>query len=93
MFGSIEFENFEGLTKMPQKAASAWSGAMLGLVGVDYKPLVYVGTQPVKGTNYHFIVEQTLMTYPIVRRIATLAINEFEGKYTIVPDSIKTIFA
>lgn len=57
MLGAIQFENFEGLTKMPQKAASAWGAVNNGLAGASYKPLLFVGTQVAKGTNYWFIAE------------------------------------
>lgn len=93
MLGAINFENFDGLTKMPQKAASAWSGVAEGLCGASYKPLVYVGEQVAKGTNYWFIAEQTLITNPTVRHIVTFAINEFNGVYAIIPGSINVIFA
>ena len=92
MFGKIEFENFEGLSKMPQKAASAWS-AVSTLVGASYKPLVFVGTQVARGTNYWFIAEQTLTTNPIAKHIVTIAINEFGGVYAIVPSSIEVVIA
>ncbi|MBR3499048.1 MAG: hypothetical protein IKO05_08660 [Selenomonadaceae bacterium] len=75
MFGKLNLEEFTGLTSMPQRAASAWSGACEGLVGA---------TQPVKGVNYYFIAEQTLTTHPIIRRVVKLVINEFEGKYELV---------
>ena len=39
MLGQIEFEKPEGLTKMPQKAASAWA-AVDKLIGAKYKPLI-----------------------------------------------------
>ena len=61
MFGQIELAKFEGLTKMPQEAAGAWSAAE-GLVGASFKPLVYVGKQVVRGVNHVFIAEQTLKT-------------------------------
>ena len=93
MLGAIQFEEFEGLTKMPQKAASAWSAVESGLCGASFKPLIYIGTQVAKGTNHWFIVEETMVTNPPVRHIATLAINEFNGVYTIVPGSIEIIFA
>lgn len=83
--GGIKFEEFKGLTKMPQKAASAWSAfESLGIVGAGYKPLLYVGEQVVKGIDYWFIAEQTLMTRNAERHIVKLAINEFEGKYSVV---------
>ncbi len=93
MFGQIKFEEFEGLTKMPQEAASAWSafeGA--GIVGASYKPILYVGLQEVKGTNYIFIAEQTLMTADQDKHLVTVKINNFEGEYSIGIDSFKVIF-
>lgn len=91
MFGKIQLEKFEGITTMPQDAASAWSGGMEGLVGADYKPLLYLGKQIVKGVNYWFIAEQTLVTHPPIRRVVKLAINEFNGAYELVGDSIEDI--
>ncbi len=91
--GGIKFEEFKGLTSMPQKAASAWSGfEQKGLVGAGYKPLLYVGEQLVKGTNYHFIAEQTLVTREPEKHVVTIAINEFNGEYSIVKGSIVRIY-
>lgn len=91
MFGQIELENFIGLTKMPQAAASAWEGAFEGLVGASYIPLVYLGNQTVNGELYYFIAGQTLTTYPTVRRVVKLAILEKDGEYRLVGDSIEVI--
>lgn len=94
MLGKIEFEEFAGLTDMPQRAASAWSAMETGgLVGASYKPLLYVGTQIVKGVNHWFIAEQTLVTNPPVKHIVAIAINEFNGVYAIVPGSIEILIA
>mgnify|MGYP007101900673 CR=1 FL=1 len=90
MFGKIQLENFIGITKMPQDAASAWS-SLEDLIGASYKPLLYLGKQVVKGTNYYFIAEQELMTNPIIRRVVKLAINEFNGEYELVDDSVEEI--
>ena len=76
MLGSIQLQPFAGISTMPQKAASAWSGAVQNLVGAVYKPLIYLGDQQVKGTNYWFIAEECLMTATLQRRIVKLAINE-----------------
>ena len=92
MFGKIEFENFEGLTSMPQDAATAWS-AVEGLIGASYKPLVYIGKQVARGVNHWFIAEQTLTTNPPIKHIVTLAVNEFNGTCAIVPSSIEVIIA
>ena len=83
MLGSIKLEEFKGLTSMPQKAASAWDAVMNGLVGVSYKPLLYCGSQVVKGTNYYFIAESTTVTAKPQRRIVKVIINEFSKEYTI----------
>lgn len=93
MFGKIEFENFEGLHSMPQEAASAWGGVEGGLCGASYKPLVYIGKQVATGFNYWFIAEETTVTNPPDRHIVTIAINSFNGKYTIVPESIRVIIS
>ncbi len=90
MFGKIELENFKGLTAMPQKAASAWDAAEK-LVGAKYVPLIYLGKQAVKGTNYFFIAEQTLQTAESERNVVILCINEFNGKFLVVPHSVQKI--
>lgn len=92
VLGGINFEKFEGLTSMPQKAASAWAAVDGQITGAGYKPLVYVGTQVVKGINHWFIAEQTLILAKPERRIVKIAINEFNGDYSLVPTSIKAIF-
>ena len=91
MFGKINLEEFEGWTRLPQKAASAWTAGTLVLMGAGYKPLVYLGTQVVKGVSYYFIAEQTLVTAKPERHVVKMAINDFDGRYKIVPDSIERI--
>ena len=84
-FGGIDILEQIGMDKMPQKAASAWSGAIDGkLVGATYKPIAYVGTQVVKGVNHIFIAEQTLIVATPERHIVLLTINEFDGNFSIV---------
>ena len=83
MLGKIQFENFAGLHSMPQDYASAWT-ATGELVGASYKPLLTLGKQVVKGTNYYYLAEQTLITNPPLRRIVLVVVNEFAGKYELV---------
>ena len=78
MLGSIQLEKFEAC-KLNQEAASAWSAADK-LVGVSYKPLMYLGKQMVKGTDYFFIAEQTLITNPPQRRVVAITIHSFNGE-------------
>lgn len=90
MTGTINLENFAEI-KLPQKAASAWS-VVENLVGATYKPILYVGSQLVNGTNFWFIAEQTLVTANPTRRLVKLAINECNGVTAILPYSIEEIF-
>lgn len=90
MLGKIEYENFKGLTTMPQSAASAW-GAVEKLIGAKYIPLVYVGKQIVKGVNHYFIAEQILSVSGEEKAIVSLCVNEFQGKFVVVPDSITKV--
>lgn len=90
MFGKIELEQFEGLEFMPEDYALAWQG-LEGIVGAQYKPLLCLGKQIVRGVNYYFLAEQTIITHPISRRVVTLIINEFQGNYTLVHDSVEVV--
>ena len=92
MFGTFQLENFKGLTEMPQEAASAWS-AVENLVGVGYKPLLYLGKQVARGTDYLFVAEQTILSNPPVRRVINFTINYFNGQYELVEDSVEVIVA
>lgn len=92
LFGQIQLEQFAGLTSMPQKAASAWDGAgMDKLTGKGYKPLLYLGSQLVHGTNHYFIAEQTDAFPPFERRVIKFAIYELDGEYTFLDKSIVKI--
>lgn len=85
MFGKIQLEQFTGLTSMPQDFASAWSGSGVDqLVGATYKPLMCVGKQQVRGTNYLFIAEQNLVVHPPLRRVVKMTINKFGNDYELV---------
>ena len=45
-----------------------------------------------RGTNYWFIAEQTLVTAKPERHVVKLAVNEFNGEYALVNNSIERIF-
>ena len=84
MLGKINLAEFKELTSMPQGAASAWGGFEdLGLTGAGYKPLLYLGSQVGKGTNYFFIAEQNLITNPPVRKVVLMVINGLNGVYEL----------
>ena len=61
---------------LPQKAASAFANVMGGLVGAEYMPVLYVGSQLVHGTNHCIIAVQTLITAKPEKHLVKLVINE-----------------
>lgn len=92
MLGSIKFENITDLTKLPQKPATALSVLESPIAGAGYKGLMYVGKQVVKGVNYWFIAEQTLILKEPEKHIVKIAVNDFKGKMQIAAGSIERIF-
>ena len=83
-FGEIEVLEQKEMTDFPQEAASAWQGATNDYIGATYKPLLYVGGQPVKGVNHIFIAQQTLVLARPERHIVLVTINEYGGNYNVV---------
>ena len=71
--------------KLPQKAASVFALVTGGLVGAEYMPVLFVGTQPVNGTNYCIIAVQTTITADPEKRLVKLVINEAsDGEVSLV---------
>lgn len=92
-YGAIQLLEFTEATELPQKFASAASTLDdKDFVGADFKVILPLGAQQVRGTNYYFLAEEQVMTYPSVRRLVTLAVNEFEGEFTLVKESIREVF-
>ena len=57
--------------------------AMLDFVGAEHKPILELGTQIVKGTNYHFICESKAV-YPDAEPYLTrIVVNNFKDNWTI----------
>ncbi len=70
---------------LPQKAQSAFTAVMGGLVGADYQPVLYVGSQRVNGTNYCILALQTILTANPEKRLVKVVINvDLKGNATLV---------
>lgn len=82
MFGAVQFEDFQPC-RLPQKAASAWS-KVGELIGCKYTPLLFVGTQITRGTNYVFIAEKETISAKPFKNLVTVVINEINSEYEIV---------
>lgn len=83
-FGAVEILEQPEPSGFPQEAASAWYAVMGDILGATYKPLLYIGGQPVKGINHIFIAQQTLVLAKPERHIVLVTINEFDGNYNLV---------
>ncbi len=94
MLGETKLASYEEMVNgnFSQKVATARSVIESAeLTGARYRVVAYYGTQPVRGTNYLFIAEQTLTTAKIERHLVKLAVNEFQGEFTLVGKSIERI--
>ena len=70
---------------LPQKAQSAFTAVTSGLMGADYMPVLFVGTQQVNGTNYCILALQTLMTAEPEKRLVKMIINvDIKGVASLV---------
>lgn len=74
---------------LPQKAASAFIAVTSDLVGAEYQPVLYAGSQPVNGTNYCIFALQRSVTLHPETRLMKLVINEdTRGEYRLVTVSV-----
>ena len=70
--------------QLPAEAAAAFDKVTKTLLGVNYKPIAYIGSQVVKGINYH-IVCQARVIYPGAEPYGVkMVINDFQGEATLV---------
>lgn len=61
---------------MPQKITSAVSKLSEALVGAEYDPIAYLGSQQVNGINHAVLAEQTVVTGRDSKNIVMLIFNE-----------------
>lgn len=82
--GGWNIDNLRG-TPLPQKAQTAFTTFTQNLVGAEYTPLLFVGTQAVNGTNYCFIALQTIICSQPLKRLVKIILNEkSDGKVEAV---------
>ena len=71
--------------KMPEKVATAF-GELSNMVGAEYTPIAYLGSQVVNGTNHAVLAEQTVITGKDTKNVVVVIFNEKpnEMKATLV---------
>lgn len=61
---------------MPQKVATAFGELSEKLIGAEYEPIAYLGSQVVNGTNHAVLAKQVLTTGRDTTNIVILIFNE-----------------
>ena len=61
---------------LPQKAQSAFTSVMGDLVGADYEPICYLGSQTVNGINYRVLAFSRAVVPNAEKKIVKMIIHE-----------------
>jgi hypothetical protein len=70
---------------LPQKVATDFTAVTGELVGADYEPIAYLGSQQVNGTNYRILALQRIVTPNAEKRIVKMIIHEeLDGSVRLV---------
>lgn len=69
---------------MPQKVATAVSALSEQLMGAEYTPIAYLGSQVVNGINHAVLAEQLVITGKDTKNVVVLIFNEKDMDCTLV---------
>lgn len=86
LLGGWDF-SFEGTAVLPEEVQEAFDTAVVEhkLLGVDYVPVAYLGSQVVAGTNYAVLCRKTTVTASAEPTLAVLIIyKDLEGGVSIL---------
>ncbi len=82
--GGWNLEEVKGVA-LPQKVQSAFTAVTGELVGADYEPIAFLGSQVVNGTNYRIIAIQRLVVPNGEKRIVKMILHEaIDGTASLV---------
>ena len=73
-FGSWNVDVAVG--SMPEKVATAFSEILGGLIGAEYTPIAYLGSQIVNGVNHAVLAEQLLIDGKDTKNVVVVIFNE-----------------
>ena len=82
--GGWQVSEDAGTNMLPQRAATAFSGALADYVGMGFNPVALLGTQVVSGTNYKFLCVGTTVTAEPTSGLYVVTVYEnLDGKATV----------
>lgn len=64
------------IDSMPEKVATACAQLNEDLLGAEYRPIAYLGSQIVNGTNHAVLMEQLLITGKDTKNVVLVIFNE-----------------
>ena len=76
---------------MPQKVASAMDKLSETLIGAEYTPIAYLGSQVVNGTNHAVLAEQLITTGKDTKNVVVLIFNEKPNEMELTLVSIERV--
>jgi len=65
--------------KLPQNVATAFAALSEKLLGAEYTPIAYLGSQVVNGVNHAVLAEQTIITGKDTKNVVVIIFNEKPG--------------
>lgn len=84
VLGGWNLDEVKG-TALPQKVQTDFTAVTAELVGAEYEPIAYLGSQQVNGTNYRILALQRLVTPNAEKRFVKMIINEeLDGSVRLV---------
>lgn len=76
---------------MPQKVATATAKLNETLIGAEYMPIAYIGSQIVNGINHAVLMEQVLTTARDTKNVVLVVFNEKEDVIDLTLVSIEQV--
>ena len=83
MVGGWNFDVLK-VCDLPEKVATGFTEVFSKLVGAEYMPVLYCGSQAVHGMNHMLICKSKICHPDAVDRITKVVLNEVEDKWSIV---------
>ena len=84
ILGGWNLDEVKG-TALPQKVQTVFTAVTSELVGAEYEPIAYLGSQQVNGMNYRILALQKLVVANAEKRIVKMIIHEeLDGSVRLV---------
>ena len=79
------------VNSMPQKVATAMGKINDYMVGAEYQPIAYLGSQVVNGTNHAVLAEQVVVTGRDTKNVVVMIFNEKPNEMDLTLVSIERV--